>query len=195
MRVRLRTKYFPQTWLFEQVEECEKWVPQENGVYCQAPCQILYWTELTANFPELTKYLTLNFTLYFVNWILTLLTSFLRFLKIKSYSQPGKHFFSCNCWLTKTWFSRCSSIIDYNLSILTNLGCATPCTTSVDQLMREMNWLCEIYIPFKWKYEITLYTTWTELNLKFQFNSSLIKLNSNALNEIQIELNSSWIQV
>jgi hypothetical protein len=69
------------------VEECEKWVPQENGVYCQAPCQILYWTELTANFPELTKYLKLNFTLYSVNWILTLLTSFLRFQKTKSYSQ------------------------------------------------------------------------------------------------------------
>ncbi len=49
-----------------------------------------------------------------------------------------------------------------------------------------MNWFCENWVPFKWKYWMTLHANWIELELNSnsnsnQFNLDIIELNSNTL--------------
>jgi hypothetical protein len=86
VRVGLRTSSSPRLDFLNKCRSVRNGSPKKMVSIVKLPARFATEQNLQWNFPEVTKDLK-HFTLYFVNWILTLLKSFLRFLKTKSYSQ------------------------------------------------------------------------------------------------------------
>jgi hypothetical protein len=74
--------------------------------------------------------------------------------------------------------------MDVHSSIcILHLSFALPYITSDNQLMKKLSWFCGNWIPFEWKYWMTLHATWIQIQLnvtQYYLDLESIELNSNS---------------